>query len=144
MLYFERDKRRIYMLKDLKVAELRKVADEFGVEYPPKESKVLLIARLAEEGVTEESYARFAEAEDVTEQEVAAIPVKASYKKATPAEDEILVYMQRENGTYETFGHKFTKEHPFIAMSPKDAQEIFDNEVGFHVATPAQVQEYYS
>ena len=52
--------------------------------------------------------------------------------------------MERHNFTYQTYGHSFSKDHPFIAMSEKDAQTIFDNEQGFRMATPKEVQEFYS
>jgi hypothetical protein len=58
---------------------------------------------------------------------------------------EVLVKMERENYTYEIYGHMFTKEHPYIAMSSEDAQLIFDHDPrGFRIATPNEVKEYYS
>jgi hypothetical protein len=41
-------------------------------------------------------------------------------------------------------GHTFTKDHPFVAMNKDKAQEIFDKEEGFRLATPKEVQEYYN
>jgi hypothetical protein len=41
-------------------------------------------------------------------------------------------------------GVTFTKEHPFVAVSEDIAQEIFDKEEGFRLASPREVQEYYS
>jgi hypothetical protein len=41
-------------------------------------------------------------------------------------------------------GSTFTKEHPFVAMSPDNAQAIFDKEEGFRLATPKEVQEFYN
>jgi hypothetical protein len=41
-------------------------------------------------------------------------------------------------------GQRFTKEHPFVAMDKDTAQAIFDKEEGFRLATPAEVQEFYS
>ena len=41
-------------------------------------------------------------------------------------------------------GFTFTKEHPFVAMSSEAAQEIFDKEEGFRLATPREVQDFYS
>jgi len=52
--------------------------------------------------------------------------------------------MERHNPSYQTYGHVFTREHPFVAMSEKDAQLIFDNEDGFRMATPKEIQEFYS
>jgi hypothetical protein len=52
--------------------------------------------------------------------------------------------MTRENFRYDINGFTFTKEHPFIAMTEDNAQEIFDKEEGFRLATPKEVQEYYN
>jgi hypothetical protein len=52
--------------------------------------------------------------------------------------------MTRANFRYDIMGFTFTKEHPFVAMNKEDAQEIFDKEEGFRLATPKEVQEYYN
>jgi hypothetical protein len=52
--------------------------------------------------------------------------------------------MDRENPSYSTHGYVFTQDHPFIAMSESDAQNIFDNEIGFRPATPREAQEFYN
>jgi hypothetical protein len=52
--------------------------------------------------------------------------------------------MTRENFRFDIIGFTFTKEHPFIAMTEENAQEIFDKEEGFRLATPKEVQEYYN
>ncbi len=64
--------------------------------------------------------------------------------KAVDLDGQVLVKMTRKNPTYETNGHRFTKEHPYVLMSPEEAQEIFDAEEGFVLAGPREVQEYYS
>ncbi len=63
--------------------------------------------------------------------------------KSVNAEDTVLVRMTRENFRYDILGFTFTKEHPFVAMQEEQAQEIFDKEEGFRLATPKEVQEYY-
>lgn len=132
------------MLETMKVAELREVADAFGVDTTDESgkalSKKLLLAALAEEGVTSEEYAKFEDAEKVDVE----VDEPAPKKKVSSGPD-ILVKMNRANGTFEIKGHRFTREHPYIAMSQEEAQEIFDYDPrGFTIATPAQVQEYYS
>ena len=64
--------------------------------------------------------------------------------KAVQPENTVLVRMNRENFRYDINGYTFTKEHPFVAMPEDDAQKIFDKEEGFRLATPKEVQEYYS
>jgi hypothetical protein len=50
----------------------------------------------------------------------------------------------RANFRYDIMGFTFTKDHPFVAMTEDEAQEIFDKEEGFRLATPKEVQEYYN
>ena len=52
--------------------------------------------------------------------------------------------MERKNPSFETHGYLFTQSHPFVAVPEKTAQDIFDTEDGFRMATPREVQEYYS
>ena len=59
-------------------------------------------------------------------------------------ENSVLVKMERMNPRYDVNAFTFTKENPFIVMSEKDAQEIFDTQEGFRLATPKEVQEFYS
>jgi hypothetical protein len=129
----------------LKVAELRKVAEDFAVDTDGLKNKNDIIAALSEEGVTWAVYAKTlkdiekAEEEDISDE----ILPKFDPKK-DQAEDTVLVRMTRANFRYDILGHTFTKDHPFIAMNEKDAQSIFDKEEGFRLATPKEVQEFYS
>ena len=127
------------MLSKMKVAELREVAEAFGVEHEGL-NKASLLAQLAEEGVTEEVYAQYTGVEE--EKEVISTPAPA-VKRDTDA--SVLVFMNRANPTFEIKGHRFTKQHPYVAMSSDEAQEIFDYDPrGFRIATPNEVKEYYS
>ena len=51
--------------------------------------------------------------------------------------------MTRANFRYDIMGHTFTQDHPFVAMHKDAAQQIFDKEEGFRLATPKEVQDYY-
>ena len=129
----------------LKIDELRQIAESFGVDLESAKTKIEIVAALTEEGVTYEMYKQFSEAEkDELEEEE--IPEEPVVKKSKPKKNDssVLVKMERKNFSYETYGHTFTYEHPYVAMSEKDAQLIFDNEEGFRMATPKEVQEYYS
>ena len=126
----------------LKIAELKKIAEDFGVEIDGLKNKTDIIAALSEEGVTWSVYEKTLEKlkeEDDMATEVLAKPVN---KKVNP-EDTLLVKMERHNYSYETHGFTFTKEHPFVAMDKDTAQDIFDKEEGFRLATPKEVQEFY-
>jgi hypothetical protein len=63
-------------------------------------------------------------------------------KKEQP-KDSVLVRMTRSNFRYDIMGQTFTKDHQFAVMSESDAQEIFDKEDGFRIATPKEAQEFY-
>jgi len=126
----------------LKVAELKQIAEDFAVDINGLGGKKDIIAALAEEGVT---WAIYKKAKGIEEEEK---EMNETLPKVEPKvvnkEDMVLVKMVRHNYTYETRGHRFTKEHPFVAMDKDTAQAIFDKEEGFVLATPKEVQEFYS
>lgn len=127
----------------LKVSELKKIAEDFGVEIDGLKNKNDIIAALSEEGVTWTVYNKTVEKmeEEAEDMSIEVLP-KLDPKKDL-AEDTVLVKMTRANFRYDIMGHTFTKEHPFVAMHKDDAQKIFDKEEGFRLATPKEVQEFY-
>lgn len=131
-------------LADLKKAELEELADGFAVDLEDANTKAKIIERLKEEGVTDDVLASTDAGQPVSDDSDE--PATAAPKKApVKPEDQVIVYMRKANPTYEIFGHRFTKQHPYVAMSEDDAQAIFDAEPrGFSIATPAQAKEYYS
>ena len=126
----------------MKVAELRKIAEDFAVDTEGLKNKADIIAALSEEGVTFAIYAKTLdikeEEAEMTEQEVLPKPDK------TQSKDNVLVRMERANFRYDIMGYTFTKDHPFVAMKEEDAQKIFDVEEGFRLATPREAQEFYN
>ena len=126
----------------LKLAELKKVAEDFGVDLENLKSKTDVIAALSEEGVTWAVYSKTLKDLDDAKEEIEVLP-KFDPKKAQD-KDEVLVRMTRANFRYDTMGYTFTKDHPFVAMSEDKAQEIFDKEEGFRLATPKEAQDFYS
>ena len=128
----------------LKVAELRKIADDFAVDTEGLKNKNDIIAALAEEGVTWSVYNKtINKIEEETEDMLEEILPKFDPKAEQP-ENTVLVRMTRDNFRYDIMGFTFTKEHPFVAMVSDKAQEIFDKEEGFRLANPKEVQDYYS
>lgn len=126
------------MLKDKKVAELREIAEAFAVDLDGVSKKADILARLEEEGVTDQILGEFEDAEQVDETPAVAV-------KKAPEGPQVLVKMNKANPTYEIRGHTFTATHPYVAMSEEDAQDLFDLEPrGFAIATPKEVKEYYS
>lgn len=125
----------------LKVGELKTIAEDFAVETEGLKNKQDIIAALAEEGVTYEVYTKTLKDVEDAKEEVEILPVFDP--KAERTEDTVLVRMTRANFRYDILGHTFTQEHPFVAMHKDAAQEIFDIEEGFRLATPKEVQDYY-
>lgn len=128
----------------LKVSEIKKIAEDFGVDIDGLKGKTEIVAALAEEGVTWSVYQKtIKDVEDNMEEVEITSAGKPDLKKENP-EDTVLVRMTRANFRYDILGFTFTKEHPFVAMNKDKAQEIFDREEGFRLATPAEVQDYYN
>jgi len=127
----------------LKVAELKKIAEDFAVDTEGLKNKADLIAALSEEGVTYSVYAKTIEVLEESEVESDEVLPKFDSKKDQP-KDSVLVRMTRANFRYDILGYTFTKDHPFIAMKEEDAQKIFDVEEGFRLATPREAQDFYS
>lgn len=127
----------------LKVAELKKIAEDFAVDTNGLKNKADVIAALAEEGVTWSVYNQtIKKIEDEAEELSEEVLPKFDPKKEHP-DDTVLVRMTRANFRYDILGFTFTKEHPFVAMHKDNAQAIFDKEDGFRMATPKEVQEFY-
>ena len=124
---------------DLKIGELKKVADSFGVDVSGIKTKQEIAALLEEEGISYSMYDKFSNAEQVDIK----VPEKKE-KKVMKAGTTLLVKMERPNYSYQALGYVFTQEHPFVAMPEDDAQRIFDTQVGFRLATPREAQEYYN
>ena len=128
----------------LKISELKKIAEDFAVETQGLKNKADIIAALSEEGVTWSVYSKTIKQieEELENMDTEVLP--KFDPKAEQPENTVLVRMTRDNFRYDIMGVTFTKEHPFVAMSRDDAQEIFDKEEGFRLATPKEVQEYYN
>jgi hypothetical protein len=126
----------------LKVAELKKIAEDFAVETTSLKNKNDIIAALTEEGVTWAVYEQTIKKIEEEAEEIEVTPRFDKNQKLT--EDMVLVRMTRENFRYDIMGHTFTKDHPFVAMSSDKAQAIFDKEEGFRPATPKEAQDFYS
>ena len=126
----------------MKVAELKKIAEDFAVDTEGLKNKADIIAALSEEGVTFAIYAKTLDVKEdeaeMSEEEVLPKPDK------TQSKDNVLVRMTRANFRYDIMGYTFTKDHPFVAMKEEDAQKIFDVEEGFRLATPREAQEFYN
>lgn len=126
---------------------LQDVCKEYGIETDDK-TKALLLADLAEEGVTYEDYMKLKEAPKVDPNEILEpATIQAQEAKKEMEQDDskdVLVKMDRKNLRYDILGHTFTHEHPYVVMSEKQAQDIFDRQDGFRMATPREAENFYS
>jgi hypothetical protein len=126
---------------NLRLEELQKVAETFAVDHQTANNKADLVALLTEEGISFEMYEKFLNADKV-DPELSPGVVKTAPE--APTDGQVLVKMERMNPRYDVNEFTFTKENPFIVMSEPKAQEIFDSQEGFRLATPKEVQEFYS
>ena len=127
---------------ELKTTDLKKVAETFGVDLEGSKTKSEIIALLEEEGITYQMYNKFTSAEK-EEIEIPEIEKKKRESKIMKVTNAVLVKMDRANHSYNVGPYTFTQEHPFVAMSESEAQDIFDTQAGFRLATPREAQEYY-
>lgn len=147
--------------------------ENFGVEVPETATKPQIIAALAENGVTwemakvyDKNAAAVAVEEEGVEEEVSPQPAPnvittATLKgkvepvvetveesapvqvSVTPAQEVLLLKMERENPRYEVRGYKFTQKNPFVLVKSSDADFILTHEEGFKQATPKEAKEFY-
>lgn len=132
---------------DLKQPELKAIAEAFGVDVPSGiVSNASIIEALEAEGVTFEEYERVnnLEHQDVEEAVKEQPATVGKPAKHDPLGDEVLIRMRRDNMTFEAYGTKFTKEHPFQVVSREQANNIFEHFEGFTSATPKELEDYYS
>lgn len=147
--------------------ELKAVADFFNKEIKAADedkgpTKKELVAGLAsdEDGsdpVTWDDYKEVYLESDVKKEEERQAAIEETQAVAAadvvgpPAEpeddddeDHVLIRMDRKNGTYETHGLRFTKDHPYKSVPEKTAESILKTEEGFRLAMPSEVKDYYN
>lgn len=122
--------------------ELRKIADEFGVDFEDDFKKQDMIDAIQADGVTWDMYKK-AFPDDVDEPDVKPQESSEPVKKAKPT-NQVLMKMVRRNPTYEVRGHRFTRKHPFALVSSDDANYIIEHIDGFRIASPREAEEFYS
>jgi hypothetical protein len=131
----------------LKKDLLAKVAEEFAVDLPEdldSITKAQIIAALAEDGVTWDMYKQAFPSEMDQPNVDNPIPAPAVTKEAPAAKRTVLLRMGRANPRYDVRGYTFTREHPYLPVDEDNANWILDNVEGFYVASPREVDEFYS
>lgn len=106
-------------------------------------------AKEAEEAAARDEEEASADSDDVpaeTEEEVEDDAEEALEvaEEQDEAEEEVLVKMERKNGTYEVFGYTFFKKHPFKSVPVSVAERLIREETGFRIALPSEVKDYYN
>jgi hypothetical protein len=128
---------------ELKIADLKQVAETFGVDAKSLKSKQEIVAVLEEEGISYDMYVKLQKIEKV-DIEIPESEKRKREGKKTKSDNSMLVKMERMNHSYQALGYTFSQQHPFVAMSEEDAQRIFDTQDGFRLATPREAQEFYA
>lgn len=124
-------------LAQLKKEELLKLAHKFEITtFSDADTKPEIINGLEEAGIGYPAYKKFFIDSDEEEIDEAG--------KEMFGNTQILVKMERKNGTFEAFGERFTREHPYALVSEATAQEILDSFDGFRLASPSEAKSYYS
>lgn len=131
----------------LKKDVLLQVAEDIGIEVTDDNTKTEIIAAFAEEDFTwedyKEAYPDPMDLPDVPQKQEEAKPTETEQKFTEPAE-QVLVKMVRGNQRYEVRGYTFTRQHPFLPVDKTDADYILNSVFGFVVATPQEVEAFYS
>lgn len=117
----------------MRLEELQKAAHLFEIPVTEEDTKKEIILKLQENGKTYSMYKRF---ENPESRDTIAGQVEFS--------STILLKMNRLNPSFEAFGYKFTKTHPYQVMPQEDAQKIMDTYDGFVIATPDEVKSFYN
>lgn len=127
----------------LKKEDLLKIADDYGVDVKPSDTKAVIIAAFAEDGVSWDDVAK-------VDKTVAEIDLELKEEQADKdaavkaAQPKALLKMLRANGTFEIRGYVFKREHPFALVAEDDAEFIVENDPeGFRYATPKEAQAFY-
>lgn len=125
---------------------LLQVAEEFGSEVKPTDTKRVIIGVLLEDGVTWDMYkSAFPDLEDIPDETPATdAPVKAAPVVTVRPEPKVLIKMERMNPRFEIRGYLFSKQHPFVPVTEDDANYIISHLDGFRIAMPSEAESFYS
>lgn len=116
-------------LQQLKKDDLIALAENVDIEVTEDITKKELLAAFSDAGITYDTYKKF-----MIENDISAKPLE---------EKDVLLKMDRKNGSFEAYGVNFTREHPFAIVSAHLAQDIIDSYEGFRVANPAEAKSFY-
>lgn len=117
---------------NMKLEDLQKVAHFFELEITETDKKADIINKLQENGKTYSMYKKF------TEQSAQSEEASVHFSST------ILLKMSRQNPSFEAFGYRFSRTHPYQVMPQEDAQKIMDTYEGFVIASPDEARSFYA
>ena len=102
---------------DMKLAELKSIAEGWGVDVPQRINKANLIELLNEEGLTYDQYKAYVDAKEESEGEKKEAKSEERVKSVTLSnQSHILVRMDRFNMSYQVMGYTFSRENPYAVV----------------------------
>ncbi len=129
--------------KNLKQPELKKAAEDFGVELPGGIiSNAKIIELLEADGVTYEQWAKLQPKKE--EDEAVEVETEEEAEEPVGEERNTLIKMTRANPTFEDRGYRFTRENPYALVTEDDAEWFIETYEGFKIASPKELREFYS
>lgn len=139
----------------LNKAELLSAAERFGVDADESNTKKEIIESISAAGIkwsdcedesTNDETAEDAEVDetDADEAEGDEADDDDSDDTAPVDEEQILIKMERHNGTYQVGKYVFTKAHPFKSLPVSEAEALMNEHEGFRPARPSEVTDYYN
>jgi hypothetical protein len=133
-------------LTDLDLKALKEAAGYFGVDIEGVRGKLNIIGKLENDGVDYVQVKAWYDRKLAAEEAEKVVHETTPFTPEAPVaeEDQIILKMERKNVAYETFGYRFTREHPFVAVPESAAQVILENEDGFRIALKSEVEVWYS
>lgn len=132
----------------LRADELRDVVTQFVGETEAKDAKNKneLLALLTDEGITFSMYQSLAKSDKADPEDVLPPAAQTQNPEKVNVNDldhQVVLKMERENGTFQAYGVTFTKAHPYAVVSEDQANQICTTFQGFRPALPMELQEYY-
>lgn len=118
--------------RNMKLEELQKAAHLFQIPITETDKREDIIVKLQDAGRTYSMYKKFDQ------------PQEQQKPGGVEFNQTILLKMARQNGSFEVYGYKFTKSHPYQVMSAEDAQKIMDTYDGFVIASPDEAKSFYA
>ncbi len=136
-------------LSQMKISDLRNLAEQFGVDLTPKMTKEEILVEFEESGITWNYIKKLEEVKDQNQIDEEDSPQISNKKAILEADGHYsssqLLKLTGKNSSIEVLGYKFSQTHPFNLMDSKNAQEIIDFFPDkFRLASPREAEDFYA